>query len=112
MGCGSIELTIISIGVFAATAFLNHTHISLQVLSEKIGLAPYCEAAMFHKASGTLLVTDAVIFIPDSPPEASTQTLMAAAAVQKLPALYKQALPYSLLPHWPGGQSSLHAGCF
>ncbi|KAA8494920.1 hypothetical protein FVE85_3161 [Porphyridium purpureum] len=34
-----------------------------------LGIAPYSEAAFFHKPSKTLIVTDAVVHIPRSPPE-------------------------------------------
>lgn len=43
--------------------------LSYKVLSAKIGLAPYIEVAFYHKAAKVLLVTDAVIFIPEDPPE-------------------------------------------
>lgn len=33
------------------------------------GIGPYVEVAFFHKKSKTLLVTDAVIYVPDKPPE-------------------------------------------
>ncbi|GAQ89897.1 hypothetical protein KFL_005740080 [Klebsormidium nitens] len=33
------------------------------------GIGPYVELAFFHKASKSLLVTDAVIRVPDTPPE-------------------------------------------
>ena len=73
-GCESSTLILFSMETLCSHSCAQPCLTSLmQVLSEKIGLAPYCEAAMFHKASGTLLVTDAVIFIPDSPPEVSTQ---------------------------------------
>ncbi|MEO0541203.1 MAG: DUF4336 domain-containing protein [Cyanobacteria bacterium P01_A01_bin.105] len=34
-----------------------------------LGLGPYSETALFHKASKTLLVLDAIVSIPESPPE-------------------------------------------
>ena len=47
----------------------EHSSAAVQVLSAKIGLAPYIEVAFYHKAAKVLLVTDAVIFIPEDPPE-------------------------------------------
>ncbi|CAL5224815.1 g7564 [Coccomyxa viridis] len=38
-------------------------------LAEFIGAAPYSEAVFYHKASKTLLVTDAVVYISSDPPE-------------------------------------------
>jgi len=35
----------------------------------RLGLGPYAETAMFHRATKTLLVLDAVVSIPDTPPE-------------------------------------------
>lgn len=43
--------------------------LSCKILSSSIGLAPYCEAAFYHKVSKTLMVTDAVVYIEDKPPE-------------------------------------------
>ncbi len=40
-----------------------------QVFSSKIGLAPYCEVAFYHKRAKVLIVTDAVVYIPEDPPE-------------------------------------------
>ncbi|VFQ91961.1 unnamed protein product [Cuscuta campestris] len=37
--------------------------------SPEVGIGPYVEVAFYHKRSQTLLVTDAVIFVPRSPPE-------------------------------------------
>ena len=45
-----------------------------QVFCSKIGLAPYIEVAMYHKKAKALMVTDAVVYIPEDPPEASTNT--------------------------------------
>lgn len=41
----------------------------VQVLSSSIGAAPYCELALFHKKAKVLIVTDAVVYIPEDPPE-------------------------------------------
>jgi len=44
------------------------------------GIGPYVEVAFYHKRSRTLLVTDAVIFVPRQPPECiSKESLLAAA---------------------------------
>lgn len=44
------------------------------------GIGPYVEAAFYHKPSRTLLVTDAVIFVPRQPPECiSKESLLASA---------------------------------
>ncbi|ERN10317.1 hypothetical protein AMTRI_Chr10g880 [Amborella trichopoda] len=46
----------------------------------EIGIGPYVEVAFYHKRSQTLLVTDAVIFVPRQPPECiSKESLLAAA---------------------------------
>ncbi|KAJ1698310.1 hypothetical protein LUZ63_006822 [Rhynchospora breviuscula] len=37
--------------------------------SPEVGIGPYVEVAFYHKKSRTLLVTDAVIFVPRQPPE-------------------------------------------
>lgn len=42
-----------------------------QVFCSKIGLAPYIEVALFHKKAKALMVTDAVVYIPEDPPEAT-----------------------------------------
>ena len=42
----------------------------------KIGLAPYIEVALYHKKAKALMVTDAVVYIPEDPPEASLYTLL------------------------------------
>ena len=44
------------------------------------GIGPYVEVAFFYKKSKTLLVTDAVIYVPDKPPEVvGRESLLAAA---------------------------------
>ncbi|KAK9829002.1 hypothetical protein WJX72_003330 [[Myrmecia] bisecta] len=43
--------------------------LDFKVLVASLGAAPYCEVALFHKQSRTLLVTDAVVYISDTPPE-------------------------------------------
>ena len=47
-----------------------------QVFCSKIGLAPYIEVALYHKKAKALMVTDAVVYIPEDPPEASVYTLL------------------------------------
>lgn len=42
------------------------------VLATPLGIGPYVEAAFFHRASRTLLVTDTVVSVPTEPPEART----------------------------------------
>lgn len=44
------------------------------------GIGPYVEVAFFHKKSKSLLVTDAVIFVPERPPKVvSVEALLSAA---------------------------------
>lgn len=45
------------------------SHRSPQVFVSSVGIGPYIEAAFFHKKTRTLLVTDAVVSVPNSPPE-------------------------------------------
>ncbi|PAN18696.1 hypothetical protein GQ55_3G209100 [Panicum hallii var. hallii] len=48
--------------------------------SPEVGIGPYVEVAFYHKPSKTLLVTDAVIFVPRQPPECiSKESLLASA---------------------------------
>ncbi|KAL5739157.1 hypothetical protein ACOSQ2_028337 [Xanthoceras sorbifolium] len=48
--------------------------------SPEVGIGPYVEVAFYHKRSRTLLVTDAVIFVPIKPPECiSKESLLASA---------------------------------
>ncbi|GKU97310.1 hypothetical protein SLEP1_g10474 [Rubroshorea leprosula] len=48
--------------------------------SPEVGIGPYVEVAFYHKRSRTLLVTDAVIFVPRKPPECiSKESLLASA---------------------------------
>ncbi|XP_071913160.1 uncharacterized protein [Coffea arabica] len=55
--------------------------IEQKVLScPEVGIGPYVEVAFYHKHSRTLLVTDAVIFVPRQPPECiSKESLLASA---------------------------------
>ena len=43
--------------------------IEQKVFQSTVGIGPYIEVAFFHKASRTLLVTDAVISVPEKPSE-------------------------------------------
>ena len=43
--------------------------IEQKVFQSSVGIGPYIEAVFFHKATRTLLVTDAVISVPSNPPE-------------------------------------------
>nr|XP_043632065.1 uncharacterized protein LOC122603430 isoform X2 [Erigeron canadensis] len=48
--------------------------------SPEVGIGPYVEVAFYHKSSKTLLVTDAVIYVPKQPPECiSNDSLLASA---------------------------------
>ncbi|PKI47941.1 hypothetical protein CRG98_031725 [Punica granatum] len=48
--------------------------------SPEVGIGPYVEVAFYHKKTRTLLVTDAVIFVPRKPPECiSAESLLASA---------------------------------
>ncbi|KAM7516731.1 hypothetical protein LguiA_006314 [Lonicera macranthoides] len=48
--------------------------------SPEVGIGPYVEVAFYHKRSRTLLVTDAVIFVPKQPPECISKELLLASA--------------------------------
>ncbi|KAL1827094.1 hypothetical protein DCAR_0206248 [Daucus carota subsp. sativus] len=48
--------------------------------SPEVGIGPYVEVAFYHKPSRTLLVTDAVIFVPRQPPNCiSKESLLSSA---------------------------------
>ncbi|KAL5726013.1 hypothetical protein ACHQM5_009086 [Ranunculus cassubicifolius] len=48
--------------------------------SPEVGIGPYVEVAFYHKRSRTLLVTDAVIFVPRQPPACiSKESLLSSA---------------------------------
>ncbi|KAF8042136.1 hypothetical protein BT93_A0673 [Corymbia citriodora subsp. variegata] len=48
--------------------------------SPEVGIGPYVEVAFYHKRTRTLLITDAVIFVPKKPPECiSKESLLASA---------------------------------
>lgn len=44
------------------------------------GIGPYVEVAFYHKPLRTLLVTDAVIFVPEKPPEVVSKEALLDAA--------------------------------
>ncbi|BBN01456.1 hypothetical protein MPTK1_2g07530 [Marchantia polymorpha subsp. ruderalis] len=46
----------------------------------EVGIGPYVEVAFYHKASRSLLVTDAVIFVPDKPPSVVSKEALLDAA--------------------------------
>ncbi|MCL7025587.1 hypothetical protein MKW94_010731 [Papaver nudicaule] len=48
--------------------------------SPEVGIGPYVEVAFYHKKTRTLLVTDAVIFVPAQPPECISNASLLAAA--------------------------------
>ncbi|CAN1322547.1 hypothetical protein LINPERPRIM_LOCUS32428 [Linum perenne] len=55
--------------------------IEQKVLSApEVGLGPYVEVAFYHKRSRSLLVTDAVIFVPRNPPECIDKDSLLASA--------------------------------
>lgn len=75
-------------GIFRAKTLVNEdpstpwaAEIEQKVLSSpEVGIGPYVEVAFYHKRSKTLLVTDAVIFVPRQPPECiSNDSLLASA---------------------------------
>ncbi|XVF60632.1 hypothetical protein PTKIN_Ptkin08bG0063800 [Pterospermum kingtungense] len=48
--------------------------------SPEVGIGPYVEVAFYHKRSRTLLVTDAVIYVPKQPPECINKESLLASA--------------------------------
>ncbi|KAH9315332.1 hypothetical protein KI387_023959 [Taxus chinensis] len=48
--------------------------------SPELGIGPYVEVAFYHKRSRTLLVTDAVIYVPKHPPETISREALLGAA--------------------------------
>ncbi|KAJ8750330.1 hypothetical protein K2173_014245 [Erythroxylum novogranatense] len=48
--------------------------------SPEVGIGPYVEVAFYHKRSRTLLVTDAVIYVPRKPPECISKDSLLASA--------------------------------
>lgn len=39
------------------------------MFKSSVGIGPYIEVAFFHKRTRSLLVTDAVVSVPEQPPE-------------------------------------------
>ncbi|XP_017695884.1 uncharacterized protein LOC103696205 isoform X2 [Phoenix dactylifera] len=83
-----INLPLEFFGIFRAKALKDEDtstpwadEIDQKVLSSpEVGIGPYVEVAFYHKRSRTLLVTDAVIFVPRRPPECiSKESLLASA---------------------------------
>lgn len=57
------------------------TEIEQKVLSSpEVGIGPFVEVAFYHKCSQTLLVTDAVIYVPRQPPECISRGSLLASA--------------------------------
>lgn len=48
--------------------------------SPEVGIGPYVEVAFYHKPSRTLLITDAVIYVPEKPPEVVSKVALLEAA--------------------------------
>lgn len=75
-------------GIFRARTLKNEDlstpwadEIEQKVLSSpEVGIGPYVEVAFYHKRSRTLLVTDAVIFVPRKPPECIGKEALLASA--------------------------------
>lgn len=75
-------------GIFRARTLKNEDlstpwadEIEQKVLSSpEVGIGPYVEVAFYHKCSRTLLVTDAVIFVPRKPPECIGKEALLASA--------------------------------
>ncbi|KAK1297015.1 hypothetical protein QJS10_CPB15g01329 [Acorus calamus] len=83
-----INLPLEFFGIFRAKSLKDEDtstpwadEIEQKVLSSpEVGIGPYVEVAFFHKRSRSLLVTDAVIFVPRQPPECiSNKSLLASA---------------------------------
>ncbi|XP_073004838.1 uncharacterized protein [Typha latifolia] len=83
-----INLPLEFFGIFRAKALGDEDdstpwadEIEQKVLSSpEVGIGPYVEVAFYHKRSRTLLVTDAVIFVPRQPPDCiSKESLLASA---------------------------------
>ncbi|KAH7660715.1 hypothetical protein IHE45_15G011200 [Dioscorea alata] len=83
-----INLPLEFFGIFRAKALVDEDEstpwfdeIEQKVLSApEVGIGPYVEVAFYHKPSQTLMVTDAVIFVPRQPPECiSKESLLASA---------------------------------
>lgn len=51
-----------------------------KVLSSPVGIGPYTEVAFYHAPTRTLLLTDAVVLVPDTPPEVVPVASLLAAA--------------------------------
>lgn len=61
-------------------SFEFQIHHSNLLISFPVGIGPYVEVAFYHRRSRTLLVTDAVIFVPRQPPECiGKESLLASA---------------------------------
>lgn len=82
-----VDLPLQFFGIFGAKILRNDDksapwvdEIDYKILSCSVGVGPYVEVAFFHKQSKILLLTDAVIFVPEKPPEVvGKQALLSAA---------------------------------
>lgn len=86
------------------------------VLCVLAGIGPYVEVAFFHRASRSLLLTDAVVLVPPTPPPVvSPDALLAAAenglAVQVLSASSGLPVPKVTVEDTPGFRNlGMHQG--
>lgn len=71
-----INLPVQFFGIFATGVLQNDSpppewadEIKQKVFVSSVGIGPYIEVAFFHKATKSLIVTDAVISVPRTPPE-------------------------------------------
>lgn len=103
-----INLPVQFFGIFPTGVLDNNSstpwagELEHKVFLSSVGIGPYIEAAFFHKATKTLLVTDAVISVPSNPPEVGSERRRApvAALRRRLPlshpcaeALVSRSLP-------------------
>ncbi|KAK3135105.1 hypothetical protein QOZ80_5BG0414610 [Eleusine coracana subsp. coracana] len=83
-----INLPLEFFGIFRAKSLKDEdedtpwaAEIKQKVLSSpEVGIGPYVEVAFYHKPSRTLLVTDAVIFVPRQPPACISKESLVASA--------------------------------
>ncbi|ESR44483.1 hypothetical protein CICLE_v10011697mg [Citrus x clementina] len=83
-----LNLPLAFFGIFRAKTLIDEDlstlwadEIEQKVLSSpEVGIGPYVEVAFYHKPSRTLLVTDAVIFVPRKPPECISKEALLASA--------------------------------
>ncbi|CAM9272828.1 unnamed protein product, partial [Heterosigma akashiwo] len=64
--------------------FLWSDEIEFELLAPpKVGIGPANEVAFFHKATGSLLVTDSLVSIPTAPPAVIPDQALAESAVEE-----------------------------